>query len=207
MQITSITPQKHDKNRCNIETDGRFYCGMTLETVVKNRLKVGMSVSGEELSQMQLESEKQTALDRALTHITATMKTERDVRDFLKKKGYLADVVDYVVEKMREYGFINDEAYAKSYTERAAKRKGAKLIRMELRQKGVSDEEIEGALQGVSAEQEEESAAQLLARYLRGKELGQDTLKKAYRFLLSKGFDYEIAKQALSRYGEEQEGL
>ena len=81
MEITAITPQVKDKTRCNIETDGRFYCGMKLETVVSNRLKVGMHVSGEELSRMQLESEKLTALDKALFHITATMKTEQEVRD------------------------------------------------------------------------------------------------------------------------------
>ncbi len=85
-EITSITPQKKDKTRCNIEVDGRFYCGMKLETVMANRLKVGAAVTPESLAAIQLESEKQTALDKALTHITASMKTERDIRDFLKRK-------------------------------------------------------------------------------------------------------------------------
>jgi len=44
-EITAITPQKKDKTRCNIEVDGRFYCGMKLETVMQNRLKAGMSVT------------------------------------------------------------------------------------------------------------------------------------------------------------------
>ncbi len=75
-EITGISPQKHDKLRCNIEVDGVFFCGMTLETVMKNRLKTGSIVTAEELSRMQLESEKATALDKALSHISATMKTE-----------------------------------------------------------------------------------------------------------------------------------
>ena len=113
MEITAITPQKKDKTRCNIEVDGRFYCGMKLETVVKNRLKAGVSVTPEYLSTLQLESEKQTTLDKALTHISFSMKTEKEVRDFLIKKGYLQDVCDFVIEKMREHAFLDDETYAR----------------------------------------------------------------------------------------------
>ena len=117
-EITAITPQKKDRTRCNIEVDGRFYCGMKLETVMKNRLKAGQAVCADELSRMQLESEKTTAFDKALTHITATAKTEREVRLFLQKKGYLGDVCDYVVDKMKEYGFLDDGEYARAYVDR-----------------------------------------------------------------------------------------
>ena len=37
MEITAITPQKHDAARCNIEVDGRFFCGMQLLTVMEHR--------------------------------------------------------------------------------------------------------------------------------------------------------------------------
>ena len=114
-EITAITPQKKDKTRCNVEIDGRFYCGMKLVTVMQSRLKVGMSIALEELAHIQLESEKQTALDKALHHITASMKPEKEIRDFLTKKGYLKDVCDYVIEKMKGYGFLDDGAYAKAY--------------------------------------------------------------------------------------------
>jgi len=35
-EITSITAQSKDKRRCNVYVDGRFYCGLTLESVVKS---------------------------------------------------------------------------------------------------------------------------------------------------------------------------
>ena len=200
-EITGITPQIRDKERCNIEVDGRFFCGMKLETVVKHRLKVCVAVSEEELSRLQLESEKLTALDKALTYITASMKTERDIRTYLRKKGYLEDVSDYVVEKMRSYGYLDDDAYARAYIEHAGKKKGSRLIAMELRQKGVSDEAIEEALSSVSGE--EESALEVLKKYLRGKSLDRATLLKAYRHLMGKGFSCETAKGALERLGSD----
>ena len=143
MEITAITPQKHDATRCNIEVDGRFFCGMQLITVMEHRLKVGNIVTEEELSALQLAGEKQTALDKALTHISASMKTERDVRGFLRRKGYLQEVSDYVVEKMKGYGYLDDEAYARAYAQSVGDRKGGRLIRMELKRKGVPDTAIE----------------------------------------------------------------
>ncbi len=201
MEITAITPQKKDKTRCNIEVDGRFYCGMKLETVMQNRLKAGVSVSEGELSRMQLESEKQTALDKALTHISASMKTEREVRDYLRRKGYLQDVCDHVIEKMKGYGFLDDEAYARAYAESAGKKKGKRLIAAELARKGVSEEAVEAALS--SLEGEEEGAKRALEKYMRGKTADKVTLSKAYRHLLAKGYDYETARAALEGLKDE----
>lgn len=201
-EITAITPQVKDKRRCNIYVDGRFCCGLTLEATVKNRLKVGQTVSQERLSEIQLESEKQTALDKALTHLSATRKTEKDIRKFLKDKGYLSAVEDFVVEKLRSYNFVNDGEYAESYVESAAKRKGSRLIRMELKNKGISEQEIESAMEQLGSEQEEETAKGILQKYMRGKSVDLQTLQKAFRYLMSKGFSYETAKSAISDYGE-----
>ena len=204
-EITAITPQIKDKTRCNIYVDGRFCCGLTLETTVKNRLKVGQIVSVERLAEIQLESEKSTAFDKALTHLSATRKTEKQIRAYLEGKGYLPAVVEYAVEKLRSYNFLNDGEYAEAYVESVAKRKGGRLIRMELRQKGVSDGEIDEALNTLGEEQELSTAKAVLEKYMRGKPSDIATLQKAYRHLMGKGFDYETAKSALSAYGSAEE--
>ncbi len=204
MEITAITPQVKDKTRCNIYVDGRFFCGLGLETVVKNRLKAGQTVTEEGLTALQLDSEKTAAFDKALAHLSATRKTEKQIRDFLTKKGYLPAVCDHVVAKLREYAFIDDREYAKAYLESAAKKKGSRLIRLELKQKGVAEGEIEGALEELDGEQELLSAQAILQKYLRGKPLDRETLQKAYRYLLGKGFDYETAKDALSSLQSEE---
>ena len=204
-EITAITPQIKDKRRCNVYVDGRFCCGLTLEATVKNRLKVGQCISPERLAEIQLESEKNTAFDKALTHISATQKTEKQVRTFLEGKGYLPAVIEYVVEKLRSYNFLNDGQYAEAYVESLSKRKGSKLLRMELRGKGVSDAEIDAALDTLPAEREMETARALLEKYMRGKVCDKATLQKAYRYLLGKGYDYEVIKSALTAYGSCEE--
>lgn len=200
-KITGVTPQVKDKTRCNIEVDGRFFCGMDLETVVRNRLKAGDEVTEEALARMQLESEKQTALDKALTHISASMKTEREIRAYLARKGYLEEVADHVVEKMKAYGYLDDEAYAKSYAESAAKRKGSRLIAQELRRRGVGEKAIGAAIEELS--DETESAKKVLGKYLRGKDVSDvKTVQRAYAYLVSKGFGYETARAALQELSD-----
>ena len=95
-EITEISPQVKDKNRCNIYVDGSFYCGMKLETAVRSRLKVGQHVEKAFLDEIQLENEKAEAMDRALNFLSASMKTGRQVTDYLKKKGYVPAVCEYV---------------------------------------------------------------------------------------------------------------
>ncbi len=204
-EITAITPQVKDKRRCNIFIDGCFCCGLALETAVKHRLKVGQIITQETLSSIQLESEKNSALDKALTHITATRKTEKQVRDFLLGKGYLSAVCDYVVEKMREYNFLNDGEYAEAYVEFAGSKKGSRLIKMELKSKGVSEEEIESALENLDEETELSTAKRILDKYLKNKEISRESVQKAFRYLMSKGFDTEIIKSAIAGLGEYEE--
>ena len=205
MEITAITPQVKDKTRCSIYVDGRFYCGLTIETTVKNRLKVGQSVSAEYLSEIQLESEKRTALDKALTHLTATQKTEREIRDFLTKKGYLPAIAEYVLEKLRGYNFVNDGEYAKAYVTAKSSKKGERLIRMELRAKGITDSDAADALAEIDEEAQISSAKAVLEKYMRGKTADAPTLQKAYRHLLSKGYSFDVAKSALSLFGDVDE--
>ena len=204
-EITSITPQIKDKTRCNIYIDGRFCCGLTLEATVKNRLKVGQTIDPVRLAEIQLESEKNTALDKALTHVSATRKTEKQVRDFLAGKGYLPAVLDYVIDKMRGYNFLNDSEYAEAYVEFAGVKKGGRLIKMELRAKGVAEEEIDAALQNLDGETQEQAASAILQKYMRHKTADKETLAKAFRYLMGKGFDYETARAALSAFGDCEE--
>ena len=107
--ITAITPQVKDKERCNIYVDGKFYCGLKLETALRYRLKAGEPIDLAKLDEIQLENEKSQALDKAMTHLSASMKTEKQIRDYLKKKGYVDAVCDYVLEKLRGCGIMTIE--------------------------------------------------------------------------------------------------
>ena len=69
-KITDIKPQVKNPTRCNIYLDNAFYCGLELETIMKNRLKIGTEIAEERLNEIQTESESLRALDKALNFIS-----------------------------------------------------------------------------------------------------------------------------------------
>ena len=202
-EITDISPQVKDKERCNIYIDGRFYCGMKLETVLRNRLKAGEQIEISRLDELQLENERSEALDKGMKHLSVSMKTEKEMRDFLKKKGYVEAVIDFVIEKLTGYGFLNDEEYAKAYIQSNSRKKGRLLLSNELKRRGLQEEEIDTAMESLSGEKE--AAAEILKKYMKSKDCSKENLYKAFRYLLSKGFEYETAKDALSDFAQDTE--
>lgn len=201
-EITSIEPQKKDKQRCNVYVDGRFYCGIKLEAAVKYRLKAGMLIDKTKLDEIQLETEKEQALDKAMTHISATMKTEKQVLDFLAKKGYTQAVCDFVLEKLKRYDFVDDYAYCRTYVE-SVKGKGKRALEADLYKRGADRRAIEAALESV--EEDGGAALEILKKYMRGKENTRENLYKGFKYLLSKGYGYDTAKAALQSLGVEDE--
>lgn len=201
-EITSIEPQKKDKTRCNVYVDGRFYCGIKLEVAIKYRLKVGMQIEKNKLDEIQLETEKSQAIDKAMTHISASMKTKKQICDFLLKKGYTQAVADYVIEKLEYYSLVDDRAYCRAYIE-SVNGKGKRAIENDLKKRGADQQAIDDALSEITEDGEE--ACAVLSKYLRGKEINKETLYKGFKYLLSKGYEYDTAKSALETFGSGDE--
>ena len=197
--ITDIKPQVKNPTRCNIYLDNSFYCGLELETVMRHRLKIGASVSPESLNEIQAESETMRALDKALNFISRSQKTKKQVAEYLEGKGYLEKTIEAVLSKMSAYKFVNDQNYAKDYARSASKNKGKRLISLELKRKGVSIDDMSEALDDIDSETETEAATKIAEKYLRSKEKTRENAVKCYKYLLSKGFDYETAKEAANK--------
>ena len=204
-QITDISPQVKDKERVNVYVDGRFYCGMKLETVLACRLKAGMHIEPAQLDEIQLKNECSQAFDRALTHLSASMKTEKQMCDYLKKKGYVESVCRHVLEKLRGYAFVNDEEYCAQYVQTAGKDMGARRIVFELRKRGAREECIESAL--ASLEGEEDAARRAAEKFMKNRPHTRENLAKAFRHLMSRGFGADISRDVLSALGGEEEEL
>ena len=199
-KITSIEPQVKDKTRCSVFVDGRFYCGIKLEVAVKHRLKAGTEIDKAELDKIQLETEKAQAVDKALTHISVSPKTEKQMRDFLTKKGYVGAVVEYVMDRLHYYGYVDDKQYCREYVN-GVSNKSKRAIEVELIKRGADKSAIEEAL--ADYEDDEDNILILLKKYLRGKEPTKENVYKGCRYLISKGYDYDAVKSASERIDEE----
>lgn len=202
-EITQIAMQKHSAKHCNLYLDGVFYCGLRLETVLENRLKVGMMVEEGDIDKMQADSEYTHALDRAMTYLSGSVKTKKQVGDYLIKKGYTQTLVGLVLSKLEDYRFINDEQYAIRYTEVAKGNKGKYLIARELKAKGVDQKTTETVLEEFA--DDTEGALRIAQKAIKGKEINRENLSKVYRKLLSKGFSYETCDSVIEKIKNQTE--
>lgn len=201
-KITLISLQNKNKSRCNVFVDGEFYSGVSMETVVKSRLKVGMEVAREELDNVILESERSEALAKAADYISSRLKTKREIKDYLIKKGYSEEIAWYCVDKLKEYDYVNDKEYSKRYVESTAKKQGKRLTEYKLMMKGVRKDDISAAYFECDIDGNE-NAKNIAIKYLKNKDITKENLAKTYRYLIGKGFTHEEAGFAISAFKEE----
>ena len=196
-KITALSVQEKNKKRCNLFIDGEFFAGVSLETVLKFRLKVGQEIDQKDLADLVFDSEKISALEKAITYTTKALKTKKQVRTYLLGKGYSEDVVWYCIDKLVEYKYIDDTEYAKRFIESTSKNQGKRLTEYKLMMKGVKKEDISVAFENTDVPSKE-NAKVLAEKHIRNKELTKENVAKTYRYLIGKGFSYEEASYAIS---------
>lgn len=186
MLITKIEVQKKDKNRVNLFIDHSFNCGLSLESVMKNRLKENQEITENFLDFLKNESEISLATAKAGRYLSKMMKTEKEMSAYLSKKGFDAEVIHKTLTKMKDYGYINDAVYTKNFIKAKSNSYGQKKIAIDLKMKGVCENIINENLTEI--QNETTTAQKLLEKYLKNKQLTLKTKQNAYRFLFSKGF-------------------
>ncbi len=201
MTITEISVQKRNKKRCNVYVDGNFSCSLDSFTVLKYNLKVGQEITTERLEELSFESEKDKALSYAFDYIGKYFKTEKQLKDKLYEKGYMRPVVEYVMGKIKEYGYIDDASYVKAYIESNSAKKGVKLMKYELKGKGIAD----SLLDEVEQDPDKEAAAirAYAEKFLAKNEPTRENVAKLCRRLYSKGFSYDAVSDVLYKIRHE----
>lgn len=197
-KITSLLLQEKNKNRCNIYIDGEFFRGVSIDIAYKYRLKEGLEVSTEKLNRLVNEAEENEALGKAIEYLSKYFKTKKQLKDYLLKKGYSVELAYKVIDKLKEYNYINDVKFSMQYIESTSKSSGKKLIEYKLMSKGVKKEDIEKAYQNVVVNSKENALA-LAVKHIKNKEKTQENIQKTYRYLIGKGFSYEDAVYAVSQ--------
>lgn len=111
--------------------------------------------------------------------------------------------VDAALDLLKQRGYLSDERYAEGRVRMRAPRYGNRRLAMELRQKGVSAENIQNALQEAG---DELSRAQAIWQ----KKFGvapADMKEKArqFRFLAARGFSFDVISRVVSAHGAIEE--
>lgn len=187
--ITKVEVQKKDETRVNIYVDDKFYVGMSMECAIKNHIKKGLEIDLNILDELVLDDEKTVAMAKATKYMGGALKTTKQIRDYLRKKEFAPNTIDYVINKMLEYGYLDDENYAKSFVLTYSNKYGKLKLKSMLKSKGVSDKIIDSMLGGeVELSDSMEATA---TKYMKNKELNEKNIVKLARFLMSRGYEFD----------------
>jgi len=142
------------------------------------------------------------ALNNAYMLLRIRPRSEREVRDRLKLKGYGPVLVDEVVEGLKKTGDIDDLKFAAFWIESRMHQNpaGDIVLRHELKHKGVGDEVIDRALKDKADSFDEYAIVLPMAeeRFIRFSKLDRrKALKRVYDFLLRRGFKYDTVQRIL----------
>lgn len=220
MKITSVEPQKNNPRRFNVFLDGQFAFGADEDLVVERRLVIGKEIEPADLEKIFSEAEVGKLVEKVYGLLNIRYRSEKEIRDYmrnlsfkrkLKDKEELSEVIiEALIEKLKKRDLINDLRFATEWSaaRRKSKKKGINAIKSELFQKGIDREIVEQVL---SEDREEGSSETSLAKEALEKKLRLwkslppvEFKQKSLRFLMSKGFNYDIAKLVTEAAMEEE---
>ena len=148
-------------------------------------------------------TEANQARGMALRLLTTRPRSVSEMRDRLAQK-FGADATERTVARLVTEGLLNDEDFALQWRQSRERRKPRSpgMIRRELKEKGISDELIENALDGLDPL---EAAYRSVSRYAaRQAKADRPTFdRRVGAFLGRRGFDPGVTTQTLRRLREE----
>lgn len=154
--------------------------------------------------------------NKALRFLSFRPRSEKEIRDYLirhsgKPKVHPESdsgsstrmtVINRIIAKLKEQKFVNDEEFAKWWIEQRTnfKPRSLRLIKMELKQKGIDEELVQGSILRLRSGQSDlEMAKKLVQKRLQKyKNLPrQEIYQKLGRVLAQKGFSWDTIKESI----------
>ena len=204
-QITALKAQKRNPNRVNVFLDGVY--SFSLARIIAAWLKVGQTVDEEKIASLKKQVGEEKALQKALSFISYRPRSEKEIRNKLETSGYAPDLIDRVLERLRKAEVLDDEKFARDWVENRSifRPRSKRLMAMELRHKGISEEIILNAISG-SDDDEMLALAAARKRVHRLENLDREAFrKKLSEYLIRQGFNYGITAAVVSQVWSELE--
>ena len=148
------------------------------------------------------------AFELALGHLNRRDRTTAELRRHLAGKDVTPPAVEAAIVELSRQGLLDDARYARTFAEdrRALDGWGAERIERRLLELGVDHALVAEAVATRGAAGELEAAGALLRRRWRVPPASERERDRALRMLVRKGYDLELACDAVRAYERVAEG-
>lgn len=158
-----------------------------------------------------MEKEAESAYRKALNILERRDYTQAELQNKLKDKGFTSETIAAVVERLKDYGLINDRRFAEQYLRYHYLEKSKRVLSMKLLQKGIHPEIFESVYEELKeeldGEPEQEALRQAVKAALRKaerkgclvNELSGDERNRIVASLYRKGFSVAKIQTELNK--------
>jgi regulatory protein len=164
----------------------------------------GRKVLDEERVVKDVEKSRERTMNRAVKLLAAKPRSVMELRERLLEKVWTNDdIVNRVIAKLEEYGYLDDEKYAAelALSKLRQRPQGKRRLQQSMSQKKLDRETVKNALDAAFEKMPEaELIDQAIAKRLRikGKPETREDVKKFYDHLLRQGFGFDLIREKIS---------
>lgn len=172
------------------------------DTLVRYRLLKGEEITEEVLDEVEKEAELDIGYQQALSYLSYQLRSEKEIKDYLRKKEISSEGIHYVINKLQEVNLLDDLVFAESYVRTVIKTqdKGPQTIKQQLIKKGIPEEIIQKSLELFTFDDQEELAMKVAQKALKKykSKSHKEQVNKVRQHLFTKGFSGDVIELVMS---------
>jgi len=198
--VTSITRQKGRKDRVSIFLNDKYGFALSLDVAHQFNIHKGQQLTTQEISIISEFELFHKAVNSSLRYVSYRPRSESEIRTRLRRQKYENDLIDKVLSKLKQQRVVDDIAFAEFWKDSREffSPRSKRLIKLELRRKGVADEIAEKTTGDVDEQAGAYKAALKKAVSLKNLDFTKFQ-KKLFGFLHNRGFAYYIIRPTIDK--------
>jgi len=200
--ITEIRRTEEDSPRVTVFVDGVEAFTVSEKIAGELGLTVGSEVAQPPERVSVSDDERSKARESALRLLSVRARSEGELLDRLRRKGFDPDVSAAVISSLAEVGLVDDEAFARAWADEKVRLRpvGPRRLVQELLSKRVNRDLATRVVYETFSEHSELELARQVAEKKTRVSGGADDAKRRARlhsFLIRRGFSYEVVSVVL----------
>jgi regulatory protein len=212
MRVTRIV--KKDARNVVIHFDNDEVLFLSVDIFYKSGLKKNDEISDDRFSSLIIENRLFHIKQRAFRYLGRRQHSTSELRTKLKQKGCETELINEVLDDLKNKNYLDDTMFAKMFVEEKIKLKlwGEQKLRSELIKRGINSEIISNILQNIISDEDKLNNAMTVAskKYdsLKNRNVDRDVIKrKLITFLKSRGYNYDVIKEVCDELIVEENDL
>lgn len=202
MQIVKYEFTK--KNKYNVYLSNGEVLNLQEQVITENELLLKKEMSQELYNKLVRDNKIYELMEMAVKHISIRLRSIKEVKDYLLKKGGSNNEVEDAVQKLIESGYLDDDRFTKAFIKDKLKFTtiGDYKIKMQLNKLGVSTSIIEDNMNKIDEHIIEEKIKKIIEKDKKTnkKYSGQILKNKIYNHLLNQGYSQEKVITIINTY-------